>query len=499
MSKRVICLCISISVLLASVIGRVGYISFSGDYLVSDTYNSYALVLETLYPDIYYSDGEKINNNSKKYVAVLKPNERTLADLHNIFPSSEVSTIVNELKKGYPLVIEIDSSKKDNAKYIDIFEVNSSKYVATQLFSPISSGLMKYVKPCGKRKISFYTDAMGRILKGDDGKIYEEYESAYRGIKLTLNKRVEAIACDAAENMKNGCILVMSTADSGILACITKPDTTYINKPFMQYSVGSVFKIIVSACALENNVDYYYTCNGKTTVGDTTYSCQKNHNHGFENLKCALANSCNCYFVNLALELGSEKLIETAEKLGFDDEFALYNEWSVKSARLPSEKDLASKGELALFGFGQGKLTATPVQICYSLCTIANYGNKNQVRLAISKQDETGNELKFQYEDENRVLSEETCKTLLTYLRNVVTDGTGSAAEDVAHKSAGKTATAQTGQYFLGNELLNTWFAGVYPYDNPKYAIVVMTENGKSGSEDCAPIYREIVEKLKYL
>ena len=39
--------------------------------------------------------------------------------------------------------------------------------------------------------------------------------------------------------------------------------------------------------------------------------------------------------------------------------------------------------------------------------------------------------------------------------------------------------------------------AGIYPYDNPKYAIVVMTEKGKSGSEDCCPIFRTIVDELE--
>ena len=62
--------------------------------------------------------------------------------------------------------------------------------------------------------------------------------------------------------------------------------------------------------------------------------------------------------------------------------------------------------------------------------------------------------------------------------------------------SAGKTSTAQSGRYENGTEILNTWFAGVYPYDNPEYAIVVMTENGKSGAGDCCPIFRAIVEKL---
>ncbi len=80
-------------------------------------------------------------------------------------------------------------------------------------------------------------------------------------------------------------------------------------------------------------------------------------------------------------------------------------------------------------------------------------------------------------------------------MRYVVTNGTGRRAE-YNNNSAGKTSTAQSGRYVDGKEILNTWFAGFYPYDNPKYTIVIMTEDGKSGSGDCCPIFRTIVEKL---
>jgi len=499
MKKRVICFCVCILFGVASLGGRVAFIIFSKNYTVSNTYNSYSLTLETLYPTVYYSGGEKLTNNSVKYVAVLKPNERALTDLHNLFSSSEIRDITNELEKGYPLIKFVTKDKKDNAKYTDIYEINSSEYSAKQLISASSSGLLKYLKPCGQRKISFRIDALGRMLRGDNGSVYQESFNTERGITLTLDKRVEDIAYSASEDIKSGCIIIMNVSDSSILACITKPDETYINKPIEQYAVGSVFKLVVAACALENNIDYYYTCAGKTTVGDTEFSCQKNHIHGFENLKSALANSCNCYFANLALKLGKDKLLDTAKSLGFSEEIKLYDGWSVKSANLPSENDLSSKGELVLFGFGQGKLTSSPLQICSTLCTIANYGTSNQVRLVKNVINENVKIKNIEYGKPKRVLKAETCNTLLKYMRYVVTDGTGYNAENSAHKSAGKTATAQTGQFFFGVEKLNTWFAGVYPCDNPKYAIVVMCENGKSGSEDCAPIYREIVEKLKSL
>ena len=499
MKKRIITFSVLMFFLFSVIGGRIGFIIFSNNYTVSKSYNSYALTLETLYPDICYDDNSKITNNKEKYIAVLKPNEKTLSDLHNLFSSSEVYNISNQLSEGYPILKEIDNDKENNAKYIDIISVNSSDYIAKQLISADSSGLLNYVEPYGERKISFHIDALGRMLSGDKGDIYEEQNNNLRSIKLTLNKKIEEIAYNASKNIKSGCVVVMDVNSSSILACISKPDNSYINKPFEKYNVGSVFKIIVALCALENNIDFYYTCEGKTKLGDTEFSCQKNHIHGFENLKSALANSCNCYFINLALKLGKDKLFETAEKLGFNDDIKLYNDWSIKSASMPTENELNSKGELALLGFGQGKLVSTPLQMCYSLCTIANNGKKNNIKLVTSENDGQGNKKEIEYQPQRTVFKEDNCNKLIEYLRYVVTNGTGKNAQDGSKKSAGKTATAQTGQYFLGKELLNTWFAGVYPCDNPKYAIVVMCENGRSGSEDCAPIFRQIVEKLKVL
>ena len=497
MKKRWICLSLAIIILFTTGVGRLAYIVFSKNYAASDTYNSYALTLESIYPELHYSNGDPMGTASEKYVAVLKPNERTIADLHNLFSSEQINSITEELKNGYPLIKQVSSEKKDNSKYIRVYKTKDNSYISKQLISAQSSGFMSYIHSCGERKISFHTDALGRMLRGDEGRVYEEYKSDIRGYKLTIDKDVEKIAYEASSGLGSGCIVIMDVRTSGILACISKPDMTYINKPFAQYSAGSVFKIIVACCALENEIDFYYNCEGKTKVGDTEFSCQKNHIHGFENLESALSDSCNCYFVNLALKLGKEKLLETAEKLGFNQDIKLYNEWKLPSARIPEENELNSKGELALFGFGQGKLTVSPIQMCYCLCTIANNGNKNPIKLVSSVEYENGNSEKLVYEAEKRAISSKSSKTLLDYLRNVVVNGTGKNAESKSRKSAGKTATAQTGQFVLGREILNTWFAGVYPCDYPEYAIVVMKEDGISGSEDCAPIYREIVEKVK--
>ena len=499
MKKRIICLCVVISILFSGVIGRSAYVVFSNNYSVSSGYNSYVLDVETVYPDIRYRDRTKITNNKARYFAVLRPNERTLVDLQNILPASEVYQTANELGRGYPIIKEISPAKKDEAKYIRIITGNSSDYYFRQLISASSSGILKHIQPSKKTKMRFHIDALGRMLSGDEGELFEEKTGSLKSIDLTIDKDIEKITYDCCKNLSGGCAVVMDAENSSILALVSKPDSTYINKPFEQYSVGSVFKTVVALCALENNVELYYNCTGKTTLGDTDFSCQNNRKHGFVNLKTALADSCNCYFVNLALKLGKEKLLETAEKLGFGSEIALYNDWRIKSASLPTSEDLSVMGELALFGFGQGKLISTPLQICSALCTISNGGAKSSVQLLKSAEYDNGKTEDFKYPEKTQTFRKENCEKLMNYLRFVVSDGTGKNAESSDKKSAGKTATAQTGQFINGKEIKTTWFAGIYPFDKPKYAIVVMCERGKSGSEDCAPVFAHIVEKLKNL
>ena len=69
-------------------------------------------------------------------------------------------------------------------------------------------------------------------------------------------------------------------------------------------------------------------------------------------------------------------------------------------------------------------------------------------------------------------LSYETVKTLQELLRGVVTreKGTGTAFRSLPLSVAGKSGTAQTGK----GTRVNRWFAGYFPYENPRYALVVV-------------------------
>ncbi len=66
--------------------------------------------------------------------------------------------------------------------------------------------------------------------------------------------------------------------------------------------------------------------------------------------------------------------------------------------------------------------------------------------------------------------------------------------------AAGKTSTAQTGIYDEdGNEILQAWFTGYFPSDNPKYIVTVFVEDGNTGNSSAAPVFKEIAEKITIL
>lgn len=497
MKRRIISLILIVTILYSTAVGRIGYIIFSNYYTVSDGYNSYSLTIDKLSPTLYYSDYQKMNNNKTAYAAVIRPNSKCLSELNKLFDYSQIKDITAELKKGYPIVRNVDSSHLTDTKYIKIFKVKTTENLCSQLISKQSSGILSYMKDfSGERKINYSIDAKGRILSGDEGTLIDSNYNSSEGAVLTIDKNIQEIVYSSCKNMRSGCAVVMDVSTSSIIACVSKPDDSFINKPFEQYSVGSVFKIIMACCALENGYNLKYECKGSIKVGDTSFSCQNNHIHGMQNLKNALANSCNCYFVNLALSLGAEKILKTAKDFGFDSYSTVYSDWKFKNASLPGKNDLNSQGQLALLGFGQGKLTSSPIQICSALCAVANDGKYSSPNLVKSIINSDGKSQKYKQQQSKTVIDKSTSSKLLSYLRYVVTNGTAINAESDSKKSAGKTATAQTGQYKNSRELLNTWFAGIYPYDKPKYAVVIMTEDGISGSVDCCPIYSEIVDKL---
>jgi peptidoglycan glycosyltransferase len=87
----------------------------------------------------------------------------------------------------------------------------------------------------------------------------------------------------------------------------------------------------------------------------------------------------------------------------------------------------------------------------------------------------------------------DTARTLTDMMKNVVTEGSGTAARIEGVEVAGKTGTADAPS---GNI---TWFIAFAPADDPKVAIAVAIEgqsSGQTGGAVSAPIARQVMEAL---
>ena len=108
MPRRIVCIACAVSLLFASAVGRTGYIIFSKSYTVSSGYNSYSLTVSRISQTVYDKNKKKLNNNKNTLVAVIKPNEKCLAELELLFDKNEIRKIKKELEKGYPVLKQTD-------------------------------------------------------------------------------------------------------------------------------------------------------------------------------------------------------------------------------------------------------------------------------------------------------------------------------------------------------------------------------------------------------
>ncbi len=365
----------------------------------------------------------------------------------------------------------------------------------------------------GKLSVSFCVDATGSVLQGLGKTINDENYNSNAGVVLTLDKKVQKIAEAALEksSIKSGCAIVMHVQSGEILALASVPkydrnnvadelekkNSPLSNKALPAYSVGSVFKSVVAAYALECGIGEKTTfdCTGSITVGDTVFSCYHSKAHGKQTMAQALQNSCNIYFIRLIEKLDTDGLLMFCRSLGLSAETKIAEGVSGEKGCLPEESSLKFPGERANFSFGQGRLLVSPLQMAgvyhaiatgYYVKPTAVFGFANDEKL-VKKETAQG---------KTRVLSESTVKTMRKLLSSVVERGNAESAKSKLVSLAGKTGTAQSGIYDGKREICRTWFSGFFPAKNPHYIVVVMNEDGEGGSVDCAPVFKEICENI---
>jgi penicillin-binding protein A len=266
---------------------------------------------------------------------------------------------------------------------------------------------------------------------------------------------------------------------------------------------GSTFKVITTVAGLEEGVtepDREYPPQTGVTIEGWEISNAHDESCG-GTLVESFADSCNTVFAPLGVEVGSDALVDAAERFGFNEPPSLYNVDAIAAAQPPASTipdPLGSELEIAVSAIGQGKLLATPLQLASVAQTIANEGRRSPT--ALVRDPELGPP-----PDEVEVTSPEIAGEVAEMMVEVVRSGTGTAASLPDAVVAGKTGTAEIGPK-PGQEIdpdnpnaepeqaVNAWFTAYAPARRPRLAVAVMLVDADAdGGEVAAPMAREVL------
>lgn len=482
---------------------------------------SYTVKLPVSYGTIYDRNGAPLVNRSSEYIAVVSGSAESAEIILPYVPDK--NAFYEKLSTGAPFTCQVSQEAYEN-EIPFVFEV-PVRFGENQPAQHIIGYTQEGQGVCGleadfddmlrrsreQTSVTFEVDGTGGVLSGEKA-VVRHAPAAVQGVATTLDIAIQLICEKASESLDKGCIVVMEADSGDILGMVSVPsyslddmksalsseDSPLINRALYSYPVGSIFKLVTSAAAIEAGFeDFTCSCTGSTEIGSQLFRCHNAEGHGQLTLKTALIESCNPYFIELSRMLSPLDLFEKAAELGFGRKIALSDSIEASAGYLPTVQELSLPAERANFCFGQGKLTAAPLQIARLTCIIANGGYMPEVRLIIGE-TENGDMPSVKRPSKGvQVLDEETADKLRLMMIGAVY-GSGSFNGRPEGISAGaKTSTAQTGRFDEnGTEYCHGWITGFFPANDPEYVVTVLAEDGGYGNQAAAPVFKEIAEGI---
>lgn len=443
--------------------------------------------------NISKQEGEAIENLGNKGIIVINKEMR-------YGPNLLASHLIGNLGKIFEWKELEELNKKSNKPYFYDDLVGKSgleKYYENELKG------IRYNKVL---RGFFYRN--GDFIPGLGININHQKDDERKDIKLTIDWEIQSIVEEIMnEKVKKGSVVVMDVQNGDILAMSSRPkfnpgrlnklnqeeikDGAFIDRSLALSPPGSVFKVVVAAAALENNLVQKGTpfyCKG---AKDEIIKCSKPEGHGWIPFAKAMAVSCNPTFARVGLKLGPKVIEEYVKKFGLEEqEIVGYS----KIDKRQNWHQIGEKDHLVNSLIGQGETLATPVQITSMMNTIAAGGIYQKPRIVQAVIDKDNKGEIFSSSEKVRVISAKTAEDIKDMLFLVTNPGGTGENGYVKHwGSVGKTSSVEINKK---KNIVNTWFSGFFPYEQPRYTITVMVEEGISGGKTSAPIFKEIAEKI---
>jgi penicillin-binding protein A len=331
-------------------------------------------------------------------------------------------------------------------------------------------------------------EAFEERLRGQPG---GELRAGRRVLARARPRQAEAVRTSISPRIQEAAVVGLAGRFGGI-AALDPNNAEILALAGIAFSApqppGSTFKIVTTTAALEEGlvktktefpVESHAVIDGVELENANGEFCGGSFRESF-------AHSCNSVFAPLGVEVGSEKLVETAERFGWNAEATIPGE---VPSTLPAANEINTPLEIGSTAIGQFKTLATPLQLASVSQVIAAGGVRYPPTLAAGEGGRG-----------TRVTSKRVADTIRSLMVDVVGYGTGTLSAIDGVKVAGKTGTAELedtrGPDAEASDPSNTdaWFTAFAPAKRPKIAVGVMFVRAGAGGSTAAPAAKVVLE-----
>ena len=365
-------------------------------------------------------------------------------------------------------------------------------------------GILDYTKPGNGAKVQLTIDARIQYL------LENTLRRAGRAAGVVLDVRTGELLAMASVPDYDPNAFIPSISSDKFKSYTSKPQLSpFTNRAITSFTPGSTMKVPTAiAGAMNGMATRSFTCTGFVPYGDHKIGCwiwnKSRGSHGSLTLPRAIQQSCNPYFNKLANAIGWKAMV---------DGFSLVGIGKKTGIELPNEDPGTLPGSrawraavpgavmtpalTAMLSIGQGDTMASPLQLAAMLASVANGGKYYQPRIVKKVVAENGN---VQVSDFPKLevdllasgIKDSDLALIRLGMRKAVNEAGGTAGKVrmTNYEIAAKTGTAQTVDN--GKKSNNSWVMSFAPYDQPRYAVVIMAQAAGSGGGVCGPLVNMI-------
>ncbi|MEP2777614.1 MAG: penicillin-binding transpeptidase domain-containing protein [Luteolibacter sp.] len=366
-------------------------------------------------------------------------------------------------------------------------------------------GMLDYTKPGIGAHVVLSVDARIQYL------LENTLRRAGRAAGVVMDVRTgEVLAMASVPDYEPNAFIPSISAEKWVGYNSNQQLSPFTNRAISSYEPGSTMKVATAIAGSIQGLDSKsYTCSGYVPYGNHNIGCwlwnMKGGRHGSLSLPEAIQQSCNPYFNQMANALRWQGMVAGCSLVGFGNKtgIQLPNEdpgllpgsraWQ---AAYPNESMTPALN--AMTSIGQGYMLATPLQLCAMASSVANGGKYYKPRIVKKVVSEDGKTLVPDFPElvadllQNGVKEDDLALIRKgMYMAVNVPGGTAGKVRMDDVDVCAKTGTSQT--IDNGASSNNSWVMAFAPYEEPRYAIVILVQAGKSGGGVCGPLVNTVL------